>query len=142
MALLVCVDCTARFSVGAPRCPQCQSTNYVEEGAEDMPKVTVHGGPSVADGGTVVEGEHGPELVPVTKATAEDTEGSEASSPGTSSSTSSEKQQPSDEPSSSGGRSPARTTASRSKKGQTGSSSARTTGGGQTGRTSASADDD
>ena len=49
----ICEDCTARYAVGAPRCPQCQSTRYREEGTE-MPKVSVHGGPSVADEETVV----------------------------------------------------------------------------------------
>jgi RNA polymerase subunit RPABC4/transcription elongation factor Spt4 len=48
MALLVCKGCTARYSVGAPKCPQCGSTEYVEEGAEDMAKITVHGGVSNA----------------------------------------------------------------------------------------------
>jgi hypothetical protein len=27
MALLVCLDCGARYSVGAPDCPQCRSTD-------------------------------------------------------------------------------------------------------------------
>lgn len=48
MALLVCTGCTARYSVGAAQCPQCGSTEYVEEGAEDMAKITVHGGVSNA----------------------------------------------------------------------------------------------
>lgn len=44
--LWICEACTCRYSVGAPSCPQCGSTEYVEEGSEDMPKITVHGGPS------------------------------------------------------------------------------------------------
>jgi hypothetical protein len=36
-----------RYSVGAARCPQCGSTEHVEEGQESMPKITVHGGPSL-----------------------------------------------------------------------------------------------
>ncbi|MFI9079124.1 hypothetical protein ACIGW8_22085 [Streptomyces sioyaensis] len=80
-----------------------------------MPKVTVHGGPSVAAEETVVEGEHGPELVPVTEAPADDTEGSEESSPGNSSATSSEKESTSPEQSEKPTPSPVRKTASRSK---------------------------
>jgi RNA polymerase subunit RPABC4/transcription elongation factor Spt4 len=110
----ICKGCTARYAVGAPRCPQCQSTEYVEEG-QDMPKVTVHGGPSIADEETVVDTEHGPELTPVTEAPAEYTEGSEESSPGSSSATSSEKEPTSGEPSGKSSASPARKTASRSK---------------------------
>jgi RNA polymerase subunit RPABC4/transcription elongation factor Spt4 len=48
MALLVCTGCTARYSVGAAQCPQCGSTEYVEEGAAEMAKITVHGGASNA----------------------------------------------------------------------------------------------
>ncbi|MFJ8784965.1 SAP domain-containing protein [Streptomyces sp. NPDC102476] len=55
MAAWVCVECTTTFSVGAPRCPHCGSTTYTEQGVEDMPKITVHGGPSVA-GASVVGG--------------------------------------------------------------------------------------
>jgi hypothetical protein len=55
MALLVCTGCTTRYSVGAVRCPHCGSTEHVEEGQEQMPKITVHGGPSVA-GASVVGG--------------------------------------------------------------------------------------
>ena len=55
MALLVCTGCTTRYSVGAARCPHCGSTDYVEEGQEPMPKITVHGGPSIA-GASVVGG--------------------------------------------------------------------------------------
>jgi hypothetical protein len=34
--LWVCEGCTARYSVGAPRCPQCGGVEYYEEGS--MPK--------------------------------------------------------------------------------------------------------
>lgn len=47
MALWICTGCTARYSVGAPECPECGSTDHIEEGVEDMAKVTVHGGPSI-----------------------------------------------------------------------------------------------
>lgn len=47
MALLVCEECTAKYSVGAPACPQCGSLEHHEEGSV-MPKITVHGGPSNA----------------------------------------------------------------------------------------------
>jgi hypothetical protein len=50
MALWICQGCVAAYSVDAPRCPQCGSTDYIndfEEGA-DMAKITVHGGPSNA----------------------------------------------------------------------------------------------
>lgn len=30
--LLICLDCTTAYSVGAPGCPQCGSTNAVEQG--------------------------------------------------------------------------------------------------------------
>lgn len=46
MALWYCTDCTAAYSVGAPRCPQCTSTNYTEE--EPVAKNSVHMGPSNA----------------------------------------------------------------------------------------------
>jgi len=55
MALLVCTGCTSRYSVGAAQCPQCGSTEHVEEGQEPMPKITVHGGPTIA-GASVVGG--------------------------------------------------------------------------------------
>lgn len=45
--LWICLGCTSRYSVDAPRCPECGSTEYVEEG-QDMPKITVHGGASYA----------------------------------------------------------------------------------------------
>jgi len=97
MAAWVCTGCTTTYSVGAPRCPHCLSTDYIEEGA-DMPKITVHGGPSNA---------------------AADTEGGEESSPGTSSSTSSEKEPSSTEQSETPAPSRARGTGSRSKPART-----------------------
>lgn len=33
--LLICCDCTAAYSVGAPRCPQCGSTRCVEQGSPE-----------------------------------------------------------------------------------------------------------
>jgi RNA polymerase subunit RPABC4/transcription elongation factor Spt4 len=47
MALWACRSCTTRFSVGAPACPHCGSLEHYEEGSV-MPKITVHGGPSIA----------------------------------------------------------------------------------------------
>lgn len=75
MALQVCRGCTTKFSVGAPACPHCGSTDHYEEGS-DMAKITVHGGPSIAGAQVVgaawsdthepdewpTKGEHGPEL--------------------------------------------------------------------------------
>lgn len=55
MAAWVCAECTTTYSVGAPRCPHCGSTEHTEEGQESMPKITVHGGPSIA-GASVVGG--------------------------------------------------------------------------------------
>ena len=43
MALWICDDCTAAYSPGATKCPQCGSTEHTEEG---MPKITRHGGAS------------------------------------------------------------------------------------------------
>jgi len=132
MALLVCTDCTARYSVGAARCPQCGSTEHVEEGQEPMAKITVHGGPSIA-GASVVGGSWSNEGdADVWPEPAE-----EESSPGNSSSTSDET--PSNEPEQSEKPLPkrARTTASRSKKAPTGSSSAPSTDGGPATDTSA-----
>jgi RNA polymerase subunit RPABC4/transcription elongation factor Spt4 len=99
MALWICTDCTARYSVGAPSCPQCGSTEYVEEGAQDMAKVTVHGGPS--------------------NAAADELEAGEGVSAGSSSSTSSETEPTSPETSEQQSPSRARTTGSRSKKAAT-----------------------
>lgn len=97
------------------RCAGCgRHMAAVKEGAQDMPKTTVHGGASNAAAET-------PE---------------EESSPGTSSSTSPEKEPTSPETSESEAPSPARTTASRSKKARMGSSSAAGTAGGPTAATS------
>jgi len=95
MALWICTACTCRYSVGAPRCPQCDSTQYVEEGAEDMAKITVHGGPS--------------------NAAADEQEGGEDVSAGTSSSTSSEEEPSTPEASETAPRKRARGAGSRSK---------------------------
>lgn len=46
--LLVCLACTAKYAVGLASCPHCGSTELAEEGAEAMPKITAHGGPSNA----------------------------------------------------------------------------------------------
>lgn len=48
MALWICIGCTCAYSVGAARCPQCGESDHVEEGAAEMAKITVHGGPSIA----------------------------------------------------------------------------------------------
>lgn len=37
MTLMVCKDCTAAYSVGAPRCPQCGSKKSAEQGAKGDP---------------------------------------------------------------------------------------------------------
>jgi len=44
-----CGKCTAKFAVGLARCPHCGSTNFTEDW--QMPKNTVHGGPSNATAG-------------------------------------------------------------------------------------------
>jgi hypothetical protein len=99
-----------------------------------MPKITVHGGPSIA-GASVVGGAWSDSDAPDEWPAPAD-EGGEESSPGNSSETSPEKQSSASEQSETQSPSPARKTASRSKKGQTGSSSARSTGGGQAAGTS------
>jgi predicted ATP-dependent serine protease len=54
MAVWECGECTTKYSVGAPECPQCGSVVRVNEKTQppkegqDMAKVTVHGGPSNA----------------------------------------------------------------------------------------------
>lgn len=48
MAALICLGCTAVYSVGAPACPQCGSTEHQED---SVPHITVHGGPSDAGPG-------------------------------------------------------------------------------------------
>lgn len=117
MALWKCADCTARYAVGAPECPQCGCRVRVEEGSDDdMAKVTVHGGPS--------------------NDAADEQGAGEDVSAGSSSSTSSEKAPPSSEPSETKSPKRARTTGSRSKRAQTESSSAPGTDGDQEAGTS------
>jgi hypothetical protein len=58
MATWACRGCTAVYSVDASRCPQCGADDHYEEGTEEMPKITLHGGPSnAATDDTTVEGE-------------------------------------------------------------------------------------
>ena len=45
--LWICDADGVAYSVGAPACPQCGSTEYHEEGS-DMAKISVHGGASNA----------------------------------------------------------------------------------------------
>ncbi|MFF4600153.1 SAP domain-containing protein [Amycolatopsis sp. NPDC001319] len=47
MATWECRGCTAAYSVGAPRCPQCGANDPIKED-EQMAKITVHGGASDA----------------------------------------------------------------------------------------------
>jgi hypothetical protein len=111
---------------------------------EDMPKITVHGGPSNAalPEREYVPGKPLPELPPekdaerLALAPVE-----EEPSPGTSSSPSSAKPETKPQQSAPRRRSRARTTANRSKTDPTGSSSARSTGGDQTEPTSAAEKD-
>lgn len=127
MALWVCAGCSTAYSVGAPRCPQCLSTDREED---TMPKITVHGGPS--NDAVVTVGEPGPEVTDLPDGDTVQPQPEEEPSPGNSSETSPEKPQPSDKPSSSKGRSRARTTANRSAQAPTASSSAPSTDGGPT----------
>ncbi|MFE7072709.1 hypothetical protein ACFU96_21765 [Streptomyces sp. NPDC057620] len=117
MATWECGECTAVYSVGAPKCPECGSkvrvndaTQPPEEDNEMTPKITVHGGPSVD--GFDVDPESG-ELTPVD-------EGGEDVSASSSSSTSSSEEQSSPETSEPPSPSRARKTASRSAKDRTG----------------------
>lgn len=126
MAVWICRDCTAAYSVGAPRCPECGSTDYADEEEQNMPKITVASGPSIA-GISGAWGDDEPE---------QDAEGSEESSPGSSSSPSETSSGSDAETSSSGASKRARTTASRGGRARTDSSTARSTGTGQTARTS------
>jgi hypothetical protein len=43
--LLICTNCTTAYAVGGERCPHCGGNERVEQG-DQMPKITVHGGPS------------------------------------------------------------------------------------------------
>lgn len=54
--LKVCLDCTTRYAPGVAKCPQCYGMSWRPDYEEDeMPKVTVTGGPSNAAAGTGVE---------------------------------------------------------------------------------------
>lgn len=84
--LETCPDCTARFAVGLLRCPQCgtpapQFADRMKED-DDMPRITVAGGPSNPDAQPGETGYIAPE-------------GGEDPSAGTSSSTSDDKPEPS-----------------------------------------------
>lgn len=92
MATWQCAECTAVYSVGAPKCPECgsklrvnEATQPSEEDNEMTPKITAHGGPSVD--GFDVDPESG-ERTPVDEATedneASPDEASEKSEPDTS----------------------------------------------------------
>lgn len=137
MTLRVCLDCTTAFAVGVRLCPHCGSERNAEQGAaeelgilhgipveteENMPKITRHEGASFAP----VEDQ------------ADETEGGEQPSDGSSSETSSEKPSTKDETSGPATPKPARKTASRSGKGRTATqdSSAGTADGGPAGDTS------
>lgn len=104
---MVCRSCSTKFAVGLHMCPQCTAEDAYMDGDENMPKITVHGGPTVAG----------------------ETEGGDLSSPGNSSSTSTEKQPTSDEQNSPQDQSPAPTTESPSSTGQTADSSVPSTDG-------------
>ncbi|MFE2382203.1 hypothetical protein [Streptomyces misionensis] len=110
MAVWECAECTTTYAVGLPKCPQCGSAIRVNDATQppeeqDMPKITVHGGPSIE--GHVVDPETS-EVTPI------EPEGGEDVSAGTNSSTSSETPSQNTEPSEKQDRSRARGTASRS----------------------------
>lgn len=137
MAVWICRDCTAAYSVGAPKCPHCGSTDRIEEGEQNMPKITVQGGPSIAG----VTGAWGDE--PETdEASEQDAEGGEESSPGSSSPTSTEKPPTSPETSGTAPSKRVRKTASPSAKARTDSSTAPSTDGAPTGPSSKTAADE
>jgi hypothetical protein len=132
MSVWVCRDCTAAYFVGAPKCPQCGSTDRIEEEEQTMPKITVAGGPSIAG---------------ITGGWGEPDEGGEEPSqtpqaPGTASSPSETTPDSEPETSRSGGSKRARTTGSRGGRARTGSSTARTTDTGQTAPTSETGSDE
>lgn len=204
MSAQVCADCTAAYSIGAPRCPQCGANNPRADGdtaspltvtvrcpgqecpaygvrrvvslrlaapgvverppllcascglhmaeiadeeqekEEDMPKTTVHNGPSIADTPETEVVMANGDLAVTGEAVDETPEEESSPTPdadGGTSSTSSETEPTSPEQSASGPAKPARTTGSRSSKGRTGSSTARGTDGAPTGGTSATASD-
>lgn len=70
MAIWECAECTAQYSVGAPKCPQCGSTIRINDVAnapeedQEMAKITVHGGPSNAAADDPEETEGVPETEP------------------------------------------------------------------------------
>jgi hypothetical protein len=117
MPRLVCAGCGFDMPTVAP-------WPAVNESEDDMPKISVHGGPTYA---ADIPAEPGP---------VEEPEGGEDVSAGSNSSTSSEKEMSSPEPSERKSPSRAQTTGSRSKKARTGSPSARSTAGGQAEATS------
>lgn len=119
MALRVCNGCSTAYAAGLPGCPHCGGTDHHEEGT--MPKITRHGGPTVA-------GEQRPDLEQPAGVGERDDKGG-ASSPGSSSSASSAKPKKSAEPKKQTHQSPAPTTESPSGQDRKGSSTARTTGG-------------
>lgn len=104
MALWLCLDCSAAYSVGQSRCPNCQSTDYIEEGV--MPKITVHGGAT----NDALAGELGPELADMPDGDTVQPSPEEEPSPGSNSATSSPKPESSSAPTTSSRRSRARTT--------------------------------
>lgn len=59
MAAWVCKGCTAIFSVGAARCPQCGSKKWVEQGAKGDPTLTA---PATEDVDEVEEDEDDEEI--------------------------------------------------------------------------------
>lgn len=141
MTLRVCLSCTTAFAVGLRRCPQCGSTEHVEQGdAEGMPKI--NSGPqgatdktdpdlTVAEQIAVNRGEDleqfrkdNPDL---TKDS--DNEEGDNSLAGNSSSTSGESQKTNTEKSNPEGQKPALTTDNLSKKDREGNSTAGSTDG-------------
>jgi hypothetical protein len=50
--LWICDDCTAGYSVGAPRCPQCGSISYTEQGAHGPELVELPEGAELVGDGT------------------------------------------------------------------------------------------
>ncbi len=54
MSTWECRSCTAAYAPGAPGCPQCGTNDPIDEAEQlrrenEMPKITVHSGPSNAD---------------------------------------------------------------------------------------------
>jgi hypothetical protein len=44
-----CLSCGCIYAVGLTKCPHCLGITYKIAGEQNMPKITVHGGPSNAD---------------------------------------------------------------------------------------------